>query len=177
MPLQLITCSSLIASEAARRSMSPMAWYFHPDFASDVDQDVSLETLERDYQSICMPSTNTLEHVYVPILDAVDGWYLLLLDVKVPMRFVLDVCCTADRIPIRMKLLNKIGSPDPTDWGEYRYPEAIPHNLQRIFGDMGGSDRVRMRSAWYILQLEANQMRGYIDARADLLWRDMADRN
>ncbi|MED6216396.1 hypothetical protein PIB30_007374 [Stylosanthes scabra] len=128
-----------------------MAWYFHPDFASDVDQDVSLETLKRDYQSRCMPSTNTLEHVYVPILDAVDGWYQLLLDVKVPMRFVLDVCRTTDRIPIRMKLLDKIckvlgklfmsprnsvnfwqGSPDPTDWGEYRYPEAIPHNLHRL---------------------------------------------
>ncbi|MED6149368.1 hypothetical protein PIB30_061662 [Stylosanthes scabra] len=178
----------------------------------DINQDASLETLINEHESRSMPETNTLEHVYIPILDAVDGWYLMLLEVKDRTRFVLDVCRSPEKIPIRVDLTDKIcgvlgkmfvsprnsvnfwqGSPDPTDWGEYQYPDAMPHDLpsndtavwclywlqnddvfsNRIFKHMGSSDRVRMRAAWYILQADANQMRGFIDVRADLLWRDI----
>ncbi|MED6126446.1 hypothetical protein PIB30_078520 [Stylosanthes scabra] len=192
---ELITISVLIASEVAAKSLAPRTWYLPYDFASHVEEEASLETM-----------------VFVPISDPIDGWYVLLLDVHNKERYVLDVCRSEERIPHRLKLMedtcgvlgkmfvtdrNSVnfwqGSPDPTEWGDFLFPDSIPHDLtrnetgawclfwlqqdgvfsNRILGHMGSSDRVWMRAAWYILQSDSNQMRGYIKARADLLWRYM----
>ncbi|KAL4371141.1 uncharacterized protein DS421_6g185260 [Arachis hypogaea] len=81
----------MIASLKAMRNKAPRIWYFLYDFATAVLADAPISQLQNSYEGRWMPQTNNLEHVFVPIWEAGDAWYVMLLDVKAPKIYVLDV--------------------------------------------------------------------------------------
>ncbi|XP_020969443.1 uncharacterized protein LOC107621897 isoform X2 [Arachis ipaensis] len=99
-----------------------------------------------------MPKTNDLEHVFMPIWEPVDAWYVMLLDVKALKIYALDVSRSPESIVRRESNMNKIRhalgnmfihsrniinfrytSPDPSNWGNYIYSEGLPKDLQRVW--------------------------------------------
>ncbi|XLU71690.1 hypothetical protein S245_030743 [Arachis hypogaea] len=80
-----------MASVRTRKSRTPRFWYMPTNFATDVLLDTPLSELAQHYQPKWMHETNQLEHVFVPIWEAVDTCYMLFLDVKGATLYVLDV--------------------------------------------------------------------------------------
>ncbi|XLR44916.1 hypothetical protein S83_029576 [Arachis hypogaea] len=151
LPLELIiNPACLMASVRTRKSRTPRFWYMPTNFATDVLLDTPLSELAQHYQPKWMHETNQLEHVFVPIWEAVDTCYMLFLDVKGATLYVLDVSRSPKSIVRReanmrriCRVLGKIFStdrnianfrhtnPDPTNWGSFQYPEAIPNAVDR----------------------------------------------
>ncbi|QHO28071.1 uncharacterized protein DS421_7g213480 [Arachis hypogaea] len=191
--LDIINAACLMASVRARKSKTPRSWYMPTNFAINVLLDTP---------------------VYVPICEAVDTCYMLL-DVKGATLYVLDVSRSPKSIVRReanmrriCRVLGKIYStdknianfrhtnPDPSNWGSFHYPEAIPNMVDskesstwllywlqqagefstRIFASMIHSEDVRMRTATSIASCDANEYACFIDVKAELLWCDLLDR-
>ncbi|RYR37667.1 hypothetical protein Ahy_A09g042535 [Arachis hypogaea] len=198
--LQIINPACLMASVRTRKSRTPRFWYMPTNFATDVLLDTPLSELAQHYQPKWMHETNQLEHVFVPIWEAVDTCYMLFLDVKGATLYVLDVSRSPKSIVRReanmrriCRVLGKIFStdrnianfrhtnPDPTNWGSFQYPEAIPNAVDRIkiiqlYEKDIYSEAVRMRTATSIASCDANEYACFIDVKSELLWRDLLDR-
>ncbi|KAL4398563.1 hypothetical protein AHAS_Ahas01G0304400 [Arachis hypogaea] len=144
--LDIINATCLMRSVQARKSMTPRAWFLPTNFATDVLLDTPVSELAKHYQPKWMHETNQLEHVYVPVWEAIDTCYMLLLDVKGASLYVLDVSRSPESIVRReanmrriCRVLGKIFSadrnivnfrhtnPDPSNWGSLQYPGAIPN--------------------------------------------------
>ncbi|XLR58090.1 hypothetical protein S83_008762 [Arachis hypogaea] len=212
----VINTTAMIASLTSAKSMAPVTWYFPSDFARDVLCDAPISKLKKSYEGRWMQETNALEHVFVPILEAADSWYIMLLNIKEAKKYVLDVSRTPESIVRREANMNKIcvvlgkmfvhnrnimnflhASPDPSNWGDYLYPEGLPNNLDspesgiwclswlqhkggfspNIFNHMENSDHVRMKTALHIVQSETNQLCGYVSTKADMVWCGITSTN
>ncbi|KAL4343727.1 hypothetical protein AHAS_Ahas11G0107300 [Arachis hypogaea] len=198
----------MIASLKSMRNKAPRIWYFPCDFATGVLADTPISQLQNSYEGCWMPQTNNLEHVFVPIWEARDAWYIM--DVKVSKIYMLDVNRSPESIVRRESNMNKIchalgkmfvhsrniinfrhTSPNLTNWGHYIYPEGLPKDLEsaesalwclswlqynrgfstKIFRHMENNEHVRMRAALHIVQSDVNQHHGFIDSKAEVVWR------
>ncbi|QHO38729.1 uncharacterized protein DS421_4g122900 [Arachis hypogaea] len=224
----LINTSAMIASLKAMRNKAARIWYFPYDFATAVLADAPISQLQNSSEGqkgILRIYTLRLKcylafiacpgQVFVPIWEAGDAWYVMLLDVKASKIYALDVNRSSESIVRRESNMNKIchalrkmfvhsrnlinfrhTNPDPSNWGHFIYPQA--HNLQygvytgyNTMGasllnfsatwsvnqpppdliSFGNSEHVRMRAALNIVHSDVNQCRGFIDCKAEVVWR------
>ncbi|QHN82263.1 uncharacterized protein DS421_20g694280 [Arachis hypogaea] len=187
----------MIASLKAMRNKAPRIWYFSYDFATAVLTDAPIPQLQN-------------RQVFVPIWEAGDAWYVMLLDVKASKIYTLDVNRSPESIVRRESNMTKIchalgkifvhsrnlvnfrhTNPDPSNWGHFIYPQGLPKDLDsaesaiwclsllqhnggfstKLFRHMGNSEHMRMRAALNIVQSDVNQCRGFIDSKAEVVWR------
>ncbi|XLR67089.1 hypothetical protein S83_017761 [Arachis hypogaea] len=206
----LVNTSSMIASLRAVGNKAPRSWYFPYDFATAVLCDAPIEEIQQKYEGRWMPKTRDLEHVFVPIWEPADTWYLMLLDVKASKIYALDVSRSPESIVRRESNMNKIllalgkmfiqsrnivnfrhTSPDPSNWGNFIYPDGLPKDLQsavsglwclswlqhkggfstKIFRHIGNSDEVRMRAALHVVQSDINRHRAFVQSKAEVVWQ------
>ncbi|XP_020971659.1 uncharacterized protein LOC107625500 isoform X2 [Arachis ipaensis] len=106
--LQIINAACLMASVRARKSKTPCSWYMSTNFATDILLDTLVSELAQHYQPKWMHETNQLEHVYVPVWEAIDTCYMLLLDVKGARLYVLDVSKIPESIVRREANMRRI---------------------------------------------------------------------
>ncbi|KAL4293776.1 hypothetical protein AHAS_Ahas18G0161900 [Arachis hypogaea] len=188
----IINAWCMLASMRFSKSIAPRVWFFPSHFAVDVLGEVAIKQLQNKYEYRWMLETSQLEHVFVPVLEPVDGWYLMLLDIKALKVYVLDVCRDDESIVRRETYMTRIcrtlgklfmternvvnfkdGSCDPSTWKNFNYPKDIPSKLGRKEDSPQRSLVLQMRTTAYLIQSEPNQVRGLVEAKAELLWRDI----
>ncbi|XLR50438.1 hypothetical protein S83_001110 [Arachis hypogaea] len=82
-------------------------------------------------------------------------------------------------------------SPDPSNWGNFIYPDGLPKDLQsaesglwclswlqhkggfstKIFRHIENSDEVRMRAALHVVQSDINRHRAFVQSKAEVVWQ------
>ncbi|KAL4393354.1 hypothetical protein AHAS_Ahas02G0043600 [Arachis hypogaea] len=194
----IINACCMLASMRCSKSIAPRVWFFPSHFAADVLREIAIKQPQNKYEYRWMPETSQLDHVFVPVLEPADGWYLMLLDIKALKVYVLDVCRDNESIVRRETYMTRIrnvvhfkhGSCDPSTWGNFNYPKDIPSELGSeetavwclywLQQEGGFSTKilastlaVRMRTAAYLIQSEENHFRGLVEAKAEHLWRDI----
>ncbi|XLU33733.1 hypothetical protein S245_069799, partial [Arachis hypogaea] len=144
----VINTVAMLSSLQAKANPIPHCWFFPSTFAAEILFQAPTEHLLESYARRWMPPTQELEHVFVPICEPPESWYMLLLDVKRTTIYALDVCTSMESVPRRernmrliMAVLGKIFkheqnlpnfkhvSPDPNTWGRIEYPMSIPSRL------------------------------------------------
>ncbi|RYR78564.1 hypothetical protein Ahy_A01g003389 [Arachis hypogaea] len=147
----LVNTSSMIASLRAVGNKAPRSWYFPYDFATAVLCDAPIEEIQQKYEGRWMPKTRDLEHVFVPIWEPADAWYLMLLDVKASKIYALDVSRSPESIVRRESNMNKI--------------------VRNVKPTHGNSDEVRMRAALHVVQSDINRHRAFVQSKAEVVWQ------
>ncbi|KAL4274737.1 hypothetical protein AHAS_Ahas20G0037100 [Arachis hypogaea] len=145
----------------ARKSKTPRAWYLPTNFATDVLLDTP---------------------VYVPVWEAIDMCYMLLLDVKAARLYVLDVSRSPESIVRREAnmqriypgAINAVDSNETSTWLLYWLQQDWGFSTQ-IFSPMIHLEAVRMRTATSIVSCDANEHACFIHVKAELLWHDLMD--
>ncbi|MED6126760.1 hypothetical protein PIB30_081634, partial [Stylosanthes scabra] len=81
----LINFTCYVQSISSTKNGGPRVWFLPSDFAKEIRYRVGVEHIRKDYEKRWMIQTDCLEHIFIPILDLPDAWYLMLLDVKLSM--------------------------------------------------------------------------------------------
>ncbi|RYR62515.1 hypothetical protein Ahy_A04g020172 [Arachis hypogaea] len=83
----------------AKANSVPCCWFFPSTFAAEILFQTPMEHLVESYARLWMLPTQELEHVFVPICEPPKTWYMLLLDIKRPSVYALDVCTSMESVP------------------------------------------------------------------------------
>ncbi|RYR24603.1 hypothetical protein Ahy_B02g058115 isoform E [Arachis hypogaea] len=167
----VVNTVAMLSSLQAKANPVPHCWFFPLTFAVELLFQTPMEHVIESYARCWMPPTQelehksgihtqygyiltdvvfccSLEHVFVPICEPPETWYMLLLDVKRPSVYALDVCISMESVPRRERnmrlIMAVIGnifklepnlpnfkhvSPYPNSWGRMEYPMSIPSRL------------------------------------------------
>ncbi|KAL4398440.1 hypothetical protein AHAS_Ahas01G0292100 [Arachis hypogaea] len=93
-----------------------------------------------------MPPTQELEHVFVSICESPETWYMLLLDVKRPSVYALDVCTSMVSFPRRERNM-------------------------RLIGD---EVTFRMKTTIRIFASDYSELKAFVDLKAETVWRSLS---
>ncbi|XLT90795.1 uncharacterized protein [Arachis hypogaea] len=141
----VVNTVAMLSPLQAKANSVPCCWFFPSTFAAEILFQTPMEHLVESYARLWMLPTQELEHVFVPICEPPKTWYMLLLDIKRPSVYALDVCTSMESVPrcernmrLIMAVLKNIFklepnlpnfkhvSPDPNTWGRIEYPMSIP---------------------------------------------------
>ncbi|KAL4343431.1 hypothetical protein AHAS_Ahas11G0077700 [Arachis hypogaea] len=144
----VVNTVAMLSSLQAKTNPVPRCWFFPSPFAAEILFQTPMKHLIESYAKRWMPPTQELEHVFIPICEPPETWYMLLLDVKRTSIYALDVCTSMESVPRRernmrliMAVLGNIFKlepnlpnfkhilPDPNTWGRIEYPMSIPSRL------------------------------------------------
>ncbi|KAL4301503.1 hypothetical protein AHAS_Ahas17G0307400 [Arachis hypogaea] len=146
------------------------------------------------------PKTWNIDAWYVMLLD-VKASKIYALDVNRSPESILrresnmtKICHALGKMFVHSRnLVNfRHTNPDPSNWGHFIYPQGLPKDLDRLLTltaskrtvfnfawckqfdkllTSGNNEHVRMRAALSIVQSDVNQCRGFIDSKAEVVWR------
>ncbi|QHO51373.1 uncharacterized protein DS421_1g30330 [Arachis hypogaea] len=148
----------MLSSLQAKANPVLRCWFFPSTFAAEILFQTPMEHL-----------------VFVSICESPETWYMLLLDVKRPSVYALDVCTSMVSFPRRernmrliMAVLGNIFKlepnlsnfkhvfPDPNTWGRIEYSMSIPSRLGAIFAS------------------DYSELKAFVDLKAETVWRSLS---
>ncbi|XLT85923.1 hypothetical protein HN873_007676, partial [Arachis hypogaea] len=101
------TVAMLLSLQAKANPVS-RCWFFPSTFTAEILFQTPMEHLIESYVKRWMPPTQELDHVFIPICEAPETWYMLLLDVKRTSVYALDVCTSMESVPRRDRNMHLI---------------------------------------------------------------------
>ncbi|MED6172608.1 hypothetical protein PIB30_051643 [Stylosanthes scabra] len=146
----VVNTLALVASRNARRRTNATCWFLPSTFAADILRGIVWDDVHHIYQRFWMPETTALEHVFVPIWDVDEAWYMMILDVRKPRVYSLDVHRTVENMTRKEKQMTDVlralslmfatpthilnftdRSPNTSGWGCILQASGIPEDLTR----------------------------------------------
>ncbi|MED6167824.1 hypothetical protein PIB30_006474 [Stylosanthes scabra] len=147
--MQLINYTRMIQSIASTKHGKPRVWFLPSNFGKEIMYGVVVDKIRNDYESRWKKETDSQEHIFVPILDVPDVWYLMLLYVKESKVYCLDVC-----------------------GGDEDRERKVADMDKKV-----STSLARMRATLFLVQCEHNEMGGYVDRNAEDLWNKISHQN
>lgn len=105
---QIITMMAMKITWAQKRAVNQSVWCLPYSFANDVQMGFSAEKLEAIYAHDWMPAFRSLKLIYVPIVDEIGHWFLMVVAVEDRKLYLLDSHLVATKVDERHRLLKKI---------------------------------------------------------------------
>ncbi|MED6219666.1 hypothetical protein PIB30_037892 [Stylosanthes scabra] len=184
----VVNTLALVESRNDRRRTNATCWFLPSTFAADILRGIVWDDVHHIYQRFWMPETTTLEHVFITIWDVDEAWYMMMLDVRKPRVYSLDVHRTVENMVRKEKqikavlkalslmfatpthILNFTDSAETAIWA----CSWLSHSggfSRNIFGSMGDEDTLRMRLASSIVGAQCNELRPAVDEASQATWQ------
>ncbi|MED6162012.1 hypothetical protein PIB30_066347 [Stylosanthes scabra] len=144
----IVHAACVHAAETARQKVCPRVYVLPWTFASEVLGGTPVCELDERYSRFWMPTTQTLRHVFIPVREFNDAWYLVIVDIKDHVVYALDVCRSPESMKRRKEtidtLCHAMGSiflldrnimnfgriiPDPQNFGLPVYPQGVAGDM------------------------------------------------
>ncbi|MED6121090.1 hypothetical protein PIB30_026836 [Stylosanthes scabra] len=181
---------ALVASRNARRRTNATCWFLPSTFTADILRGIVWDDVHHIYQCFWMPETTALEHVFVPIWDVDEAWYIMILDLRKPRVYSPDVHRTVENMARKEKQMKAVlralslmfatpthilnctdRSPDASGWGRILQAPGIPEDLTSSCLKHGDEDTLRMRLASSIVGAQCNELRLPVDEASQATWQ------
>ncbi|MED6123086.1 hypothetical protein PIB30_045962 [Stylosanthes scabra] len=99
----VVNTLALITSRNARRRTNATCWFLPSTFVVDILRGIVWDDVHHIYQCFWMPETTALEHA-----DVDEAWYMIILDVRKPRVYSLDVHRTVENMARKEKLMKAV---------------------------------------------------------------------